>query len=93
MDVGTALYANIIIDISHEKVDRLFQYRIPDRLLGKVDVGDCVVVPFGKGDTQRKGYVIELAEEPNWDPDKIKEIIAVNLLNNPPLLKSTPRDD
>ena len=78
MDVGTALYANIIIDISHEKVDRLFQYRIPDRLLGKVDVGDCVVVPFGKGDTQRKGYVIELAEEPNWDPDKIKEIIAVS---------------
>ncbi len=78
MEREAALYANIIIDISHEKVDRLFQYRIPDRLRGKVAVGDCVIVPFGKGDTQRKGYVIELTDEANWDPDKIKEIIAVS---------------
>ena len=78
MEREAALYANIIIDISHEKVDRLFQYRIPDRLRGKVAVGDCVIAPFGKGDTQRKGYVIELTDEANWDPDKIKEIIAVS---------------
>ena len=50
----------------------MFQYRVPDRLQGKVAVGDCVVVPFGKGDTQRKGYVIELTDEANWDPEKIK---------------------
>lgn len=70
-------YANIIIDISHEKVDRLFQYRIPDRLKDKVEVGCPVEVPFGKGNTMRKGYVLELTDEPNWDPDKIKEIAAV----------------
>ena len=74
----TALeYANIIIDISHEKVDRLFQYRIPDRLKDKVEVGCPVEVPFGMGNTIRKGYVLELTDEPNWDPDKIKEIAAV----------------
>lgn len=78
MEREAALYANIIIDISHEKVDRLFQYRIPDRLRGKVAVGDCVIAPFGKGDTQRKGYVIELTDEANWDTEKIKEIIAVS---------------
>ena len=71
------LYANIIIDISHEKVDRLFQYRIPERLLGKIEVGDCVQVPFGRGDTLRKGYVIELTDEANWDVSKIKEINGV----------------
>ena len=70
-------YANIIIDISHEKVDRLFQYRIPDRLKDKVEVGCPVEVPFGKGDTIRKGYVLEVTDEPNWDPDKIKEIASV----------------
>ena len=32
MDKKT-LYANIIIDISHEKLDRTFQYRIPEKLL------------------------------------------------------------
>ncbi len=77
MEGNTILYANIIIDISHEKVDRLFQYKIPERLKEKVNVGDCVTVPFGRGDTLRKGYVIEITDEPNWDPEKIKEIAGV----------------
>ena len=71
-------YANIIIDISHEKVDRLFQYRIPNRLLGQVEIGCSVDVPFGRGNTKRKGYVIELSDETNWDEDKIKEIISLS---------------
>ena len=25
-------YANVIVDISHEKLDRVFQYRIPEHL-------------------------------------------------------------
>ena len=70
-------YANIIIDISHEKVDRLFQYRIPDRLKDRIEIGCPVEVPFGKGNTLRKGYVLELTDEANWDPDKIKEIVGV----------------
>ncbi|SFB74592.1 replication restart helicase PriA [Butyrivibrio sp. YAB3001] len=70
-------YANIIIDISHEKVDRLFQYRIPDSLKESVDIGCAVEVPFGKGNNVRKGYVLELTDEPNWDVSKIKEILSV----------------
>ena len=72
------IYANIIIDISHEKVDKTFQYIIPDRLLDKVCVGDCVNVPFGKGNTPRKGYVVEITEEPEFDVTKLKEIIDVS---------------
>ncbi|WP_026516756.1 replication restart helicase PriA [Butyrivibrio sp. MC2021] len=71
-------YANVIIDISHEKVDRLFQYRIPPHLRDKIEIGDCVSVPFGKGNTDRKAYVIELTDEANWDPSKIKEITAIS---------------
>ena len=71
------IFANVIIDISHEKVDRPFQYRIPEHLSGKVDIGVCVQVPFGKGNTLRKGYVVEITREPNWDVDKIKEIVSV----------------
>ena len=70
-------FANVIIAISHEKVDRPFQYRIPEHLSGKVDIGVCVQVPFGKGNTLRKGYVVEITREPNWDVDKIKEIVSV----------------
>ena len=71
-------YANIIIDISHEKVDRLFQYKIPAALLGRVEVGASVDVPFGRGNTKRKGYVIELCEEPDIDPSRIKEMIGLS---------------
>ena len=42
------IYADVIIDISHEKVDRPFQYRIPDELKEKLSLGMSVLVPFGK---------------------------------------------
>ena len=32
------MYANIIIDISHEKVDKAFQYQVPERLQDQVRV-------------------------------------------------------
>ena len=67
-------YARVIIDISHEKVDRPFCYKVPEYLLEKVEVGSCVEVPFGKGNTLRKGYVIELMEKPDFAPELIKEI-------------------
>ena len=41
------MYANVIIDISHEKLDRTFQYRIPERLLAEITAGVQVLIPFG----------------------------------------------
>ena len=41
-------YADIIVDISSEQLDRTFQYRIPDHLQEKVKEGVVVKVPFGK---------------------------------------------
>ncbi len=70
-------YANVIIDISHEKVDRPFQYRIPDKLKAEIGIGDPVSVPFGRGNNLRKGYVISFSDVPDWEPDKIKEIIGI----------------
>ena len=68
-------YANLIIDISHEKVDRPFQYKIPEALKGKLEIGSCVKIPFGRGNTLRTGYIVELMNEPQCAPEKIKEII------------------
>ncbi len=67
-------YARIIIDISHEKVDRTFDYRIPEHLRQEIAVGTRVLIPFGKGNTMRKGYVVEITAKASYDPDKIKEI-------------------
>ncbi len=67
-------YARIIIDISHEKVDYAFTYRIPDSLSDRIDVGVCVCIPFGKGNTVRTGYVVELTDHADYEESKIKEI-------------------
>ena len=33
-------YANVIVDISHEKVDRIFQYRVPEALEERLDTAE-----------------------------------------------------
>lgn len=71
------MYANIIIDISHEKVDRTFQYRIPHGLEEEIQVGSQVLIPFGSGNCQRKGYVVELTAIPEYDVHKIKEVAGI----------------
>ena len=70
-------FANIIVDISHEKVDRPFQYRIPYSLHGQLEVGMEVIIPFGRGNHSRKGYIIEITEEAAFDEKRIKEILGV----------------
>ena len=71
------MYANVIIDISHEKLDRTFQYRIPERLIAEITAGVQVLIPFGNSKVPRKGYVIEVREKAEFDPEKTKEIIDV----------------
>jgi len=56
------LFADVIIDIQHEKLDKIFQYRIPERLEHEVEAGMAVVVPFGKGNRKTKGYVTALSK-------------------------------
>ena len=70
-------YANIIVDISHESVDRTFQYRVPETLEGQVRTGSAVMIPFGKGNKPVRGYVVALTRKPEWAVDKIKDITSV----------------
>lgn len=72
------LYANIIVDISHEKLDKTFQYAVPEGLIDKLDIGMQVIVPFGNGGRRMTGFVIELTDQAEYDPVKIKEIIAID---------------
>lgn len=71
------MYADIIIDISHEKLDRVFQYRIPDGLQQRLRVGMQVRVPFGGGNRLRTGYVTDITDHVDYDPAKIKEIVQI----------------
>lgn len=75
--INEDLYADVIIDIAHEKVDRPFQYRIPLSMRDKLEVGMSVNIPFGKGNTMRKGYVVGLSDKTDYDPAKIKDLHSI----------------
>lgn len=71
------LYADIIIDISHSKLDQTFQYRIPPNLHEVLEPGNVVEVPFGRGDHPKKGYVLRISEHSACPPEKLKTILRV----------------
>lgn len=70
-------YAQVIVDISHEKVDRPFSYRIPASLEKDLRTGMCVLVPFGKGNKEQKGYVTEISDYTPYPKEKLKEILCI----------------
>ena len=70
-------YANVIVDISHEKLDRVFQYRIPEHLKEHLKTGMQVQFPFGNGNRRIQGYVVKLTDRTDYPPEKIKEIQGV----------------
>lgn len=70
-------YARIIVDVHHQKVDRIFTYKVPTSLRGKLSLGRLVTVPFGKGNREISGYVIGLADEADAPDEKLKEISGV----------------
>lgn len=69
------MYADIIIDITHEKLDKVFQYSIPSELEGMLEVGTEVIVPFGRGNKETKGYVVAFSQTTDYDPSKVKTIL------------------
>ena len=69
------MYANVIVDISHEKLDKTFQYSIPDEFLCDIRPGVCVDIPFGSRTIT--GYVIEATDEPEYDPARTKPLIGI----------------
>lgn len=70
-------YAQVIVDISHENVDRPFSYKIPQHLREQIVLGSKVEIPFGKGNRLITGYVVDFCEQVDYDESRIKEISAV----------------
>lgn len=75
--VNMAVYIDVIVDISVNSLDRIFQYRVPEKLLDAVTVGCQVNVPFGSGNRRRQAYVIGVDTVLAYDASKIKDILGV----------------
>ena len=66
-------YAQIIVDVSAQALDRLFTYRVPDNLT--VSPGQRVLAPFGP--RKLEGFVISLSDEADLPDDKVKSLVGV----------------
>ena len=65
------MYAQVIVDIAHSQVDRVFEYSCPP----ETEVGCRVKVPFGGRILE--GFVIGLSDTPSFDAQKIKAVYEV----------------
>lgn len=67
------MYADVIVDIVHSNVDKVFQYNISES--DDLKIGSRVLVPFGAGNRQTEGFVVGFSETAEIDNKKIKQII------------------
>lgn len=67
------MYADVIVDIVHSNVDKVFQYSVGEYT--KLNIGSRVLVPFGAGNRRTEGFVVGLKDEADIDVTKIKQII------------------
>ena len=82
---GPMSYAEVIVDIATEQVDRVFTYRVPPALEGKAGVGYRVRIPFGP--REKEGYILRMKETADYEESKVKDIAAL-LEDYPALLPS-----
>ncbi|MSS63054.1 replication restart helicase PriA [Velocimicrobium porci] len=71
------IFADVIVDISHENLDKTYQYIVPEELEKKAVIGALVKIPFGRGNRLIQGYIVGLSEVPNWDLKKMKPLQQV----------------
>ena len=69
------MYANVIVEYGVKALNKMFIYKIPNELLGKVKVGMKVYVPFGYQEVF--GFVLEILDNNDTDYET-KEIIRID---------------
>lgn len=72
------MFADIIVDITHEKLDKRFQYKIPLNLTDEITIGTKVLIPFGRGNKEIVGYVVGISGTASLPEERIKEIKGVS---------------
>ncbi len=70
-------YAEVIIDITNENVDKIFHYAIPENIKNTIKLGMRAFVPFGKSNRLREGYIIGFTNETEINENLIKNIYSL----------------
>ncbi len=66
-------YAGVVIEAP---LTAVFHYAVPEALRAAIRPGDRATVPFGN--RRARGVVVELADEPPIDPERIRDLIRIS---------------
>lgn len=70
------MIAEVIINRTAKKLNRTFDYHVPNNLEGLIFVGSKILVPFGKGGKLEEAFVVGLKEKTNYLKE-MKEIASL----------------
>ena len=68
------MIAEIILDSNAKDLNRVFDYKIPEALLPKVQIGSRVFVPFGNRKNLEEGFVVNIKENSAYNVKEIAEV-------------------
>ena len=68
------MIAEVVINRSAKRLNRTFDYNIPNNLEELIVIGSTVLVPFGKSSTLEEGYVVGIKENTQYE---VKEIVQI----------------
>ena len=71
------MVVGVLVQLSSQNVDRVFDYLVPEHLIPSIKVGVRVLVPFGKQNLE--GFILEI--KTNSDRE-LKEIYSMDVCFN-----------
>lgn len=68
------MIAEVIINRNAKKLNRTFDYQIPENLKDYIIIGSKVLVPFGKGEKLEEAFVVGIKEKTSYE---VKDIVKI----------------
>ncbi len=81
--MGKSLIASVVLEKTAYSFDKYYDYILPEGLLKQEVIGCRVLVPFGKGNSERVGLIMSVKEGAGEQLKAVKRVVdAVPVLNN-----------
>ena len=68
-------YVNVVVENKSKHTDMIFTYRDCD---SGAKTGDCVLIPFGRGNKTKRGFVFGITDAADCPEEKIKDIQGID---------------
>src|SRR5229473_744884 len=80
-------FAGVVLN---RPVDTVLTYRVPSRLRGRLQAGQRVRVPLGRGNSPAVGYCVQVVDRAEVELARVKDVLEI--LDDPPLIDAAMLD-